>query len=262
VRDVYRYGTEVNSHDLMKVLAIATMVVDHVGVHFTDENVWLRVVGRMAAPLFFFLVGYSGSYRFKPKLLYYWLVLVVVIYVTRAGESTVDRILPLNILLSFALIKLLLNRFDATRLTSEGLIIVLSTMMVFSLPTYLLIEYGTLGLCYAIGARLLSKRRKFAKLWISATVGVHFVFELTFLLILNEKVSTQLLPFAIPLLALVFAVNLIIFLNYNFRAFKIGPKYLRTLLIYVSRYSLEVYVFHLSAFMIVHYVWHPTILLW
>ena len=109
---------------------------------------------------------------------------------------------------------------------------------------------------------MLSKGRKFAKLWISATVGVSFVFELTFLLILNEKVSTQLLPFAILLLVLLFLANLFIFLNYNSRVFKVRPKYLRTLIIYVSRYSLEVYVFHLSAFMIVHYVWHPTISLW
>lgn len=254
MKDVYRYGTEVNSHDLLKISAISTMVIDHIGRFFLNNSVWWRVVGRMAAPQFFFLVGYTGSYRFKREILFYGLALWVVNYLTNTSASIIEHIIPINILIGFTLIKALLNRFDPAKLPTEFVILLLAILMFFSLPTYIVIEYGTLGLCYAIGARLLRQRHGFRLFWISATVLVHFFFELVVLLILDIEVSTRLLPFAIGFLAVVFATNLIIFLNYDFRVFKVGQKYIRTLAIYISRYSLQIYFFHLSAFMIVYYV--------
>lgn len=254
MKDIYRYGTDLNSHDLLKISAISTMVIDHIGRFFLNNSVWWRVAGRMAAPQFFFLVGYTGSYRFKREILFYGLALWVVNYLTNPSMSIIEHIIPINILIGFALIKALLNRFDPAKLPTEFVILLLAILMFFSLPTYILIEYGTLGLCYAIGARLLRQRHGFRLFWISATVLVHFFFELVFLLILNVDVSTRLLPFTIGLLTVVFATNLIIFLRYDFRIFKVGQKYIRTLAIYISRYSLQIYFFHLSAFMIVHYI--------
>ncbi|GEM_PF-1048072 len=256
-RDVYRYGAEVNSHDLVKVLAISTMVIDHIGRFFLDNNVWFRVVGRMAAPLFFFLVGYSGSYRFKSHILLYGFALSMINYLTTPSFTIyqhIQGIVPLNILVSFTLIKALLSKFTPAKLPTEFLIVLLSILMFFSLPTYFLIEYGTLGLCYAIGARLLNQGHRFRYVWICVTVGVHFCYEAVMLLVLNAGVSTRLIPLAAGLLAVVFLANLVIFLNYNLRIFKINQRYLRTLALYVSRYSLEVYFFHLSAFMIISYI--------
>ena len=83
---------------------------------------------------------------------------------------------------------------------------------------------------------------------------VHFFFEMVLLLIDNPDVSMSLLPLAIPLLVAVFAVNLVLFLNYKFRVFTIQQRYVRTLAIYVSRYSLQIYFFHLTTFMILHYI--------
>jgi len=254
MKDIYRYGADLNSHDLLKISAISTMVVDHIGRYFLNNSVWWRVVGRMAAPQFFFLVGYSGSYRFKREILVYGLALFAVNCLTNTGTGIIDHIIPINILISFTLIKALLDRFDPAKLPTEFLILLLAILIFFSLPTYILIEYGTLGLCYAIGARLLRQRHGFRYFWLCATAGVHFFFELVFLLILNIDVSTWLLPFTAGFLFVVFAINLIIFLKYDFRVFKVGQTFVRTLAIYISRYSLQIYFFHLSAFMIVHYI--------
>jgi len=254
MKDIYRYGTEVNSHDLLKISAISTMVIDHIGRFLLNNSVWWRIVGRMAAPQFFFLVGYSGSYRFKREILVYGLALLVVNYLTNPSIGIIEQILPINILIGFTLIKAVLNRFDPAKLPTEALVFLLAILMFFSLPTYIVIEYGTLGLCYAIGARLLRQRHGFRRFWICTTVAVHFFFELILLLILNIEVSTRLLPFTVGFLVVVFATNLIIFLNYDFRVFKVGQKYIRTLAIYVSRYSLQIYFFHLSAFMIIYYI--------
>ncbi len=235
------------------------MVIDHIGKFFLANNVWLRVVGRMAAPQFFFLVGYSESYRFKRSILLYGLALCIVNYLVNPSMGILEHILPINILISFTLIKALLNKYDPIGLSSGALIFLLAVLMFLSLPTYLFIEYGTLGLCYAIGARLLRQRHSLHRFWMCATVFIHFFFESTFLLVLNADVSVQSLPFTAGLLVVVFLANLIVFINYDFRLFKIQQKYIRTLAIYISRYSLEIYFFHLSAFMIVSYIWNPAV---
>ena len=252
IRSIYRYGTVVNSHDLLKVLAITAMVVDHAGRFFVDENVWMRLVGRMAAPLFFFLVGYSGSYRFKSQILLLGVALAAISFLT-STENGVSRILPLNILLTFVLIKLILDRWDPAAQSSDFLVTILVILMVVSIPTYVfVVEYGSLGLCSAIGARLLSQRHPLARLWICVTVGVHFLFEMVAILIWNPAAPTSVLPYAIPFLAAIFGANLAIFLNYRFRTFNIKCPWIRMPVIYVSRYSLQIYFFHLAAFMIIY----------
>ena len=40
----------------LKLLAAATMVIDHVGVVFYPDNDWLRIVGRISFPLFVWLL--------------------------------------------------------------------------------------------------------------------------------------------------------------------------------------------------------------
>jgi hypothetical protein len=59
----------------------------------------------------------------------------------------------------------------------------------------------------------------------------------------------------LAVMALLFIGNLILFTNYRFRVFEVRWQWLKTLGIYVSRYSLEIYFFHLSAFMIIHKLW-------
>lgn len=259
MKDVYRYGSEVNSHDLLKISAIFTMVVDHIGRFYLANNIWFRIIGRMAAPQFFFLVGYSGAYRFKRDILLYGVAISVIHYLSSTSTGIFEQTLPLNILISFTIIKALLDKYDPIGLSSGALIILLAILMFLSLPTYLFIEYGTLGLCYAIGARLLRQRYSLRRFWIFATVVVHFFFEFVFMLVLNTDVSVTSLPLTAGLLVLVFLANLIVFLNYNFRIFKIQQKYVRTVAMYVSRYSLEIYFFHLSAFMIASYIWNPVL---
>merc|ERR1712096_257476 len=60
----------INFYDLAKVYAVITMIIDHYGyfglpgISYTMAR-WTRVIGRTSAPLFFFLTGYSGSFRFR-----------------------------------------------------------------------------------------------------------------------------------------------------------------------------------------------------
>ena len=64
-----RYGKQVNSHDLLKVLGTLLMVIDHVGMYLYPEQIYLRIIGRGAAPLFFFATGSGKQHNFKSNIL-------------------------------------------------------------------------------------------------------------------------------------------------------------------------------------------------
>jgi uncharacterized membrane protein len=57
-----------NLYDYLKILALVTMIIDHVGYFLYPDMIRLRVVGRVAFPLFLMLVGYNLSYRQRRSL--------------------------------------------------------------------------------------------------------------------------------------------------------------------------------------------------
>ena len=89
-RGIYRYGPQINSHDLVKMLAILTMVIDHAGRYFMYDNIWMRVIGRTAAPLFFYLVGYSGAYKFKYQILALGIALCLIKFFVSNNPSLIS----------------------------------------------------------------------------------------------------------------------------------------------------------------------------
>lgn len=46
----------------IKLIAIITMVIDHIGLFFFPDLIWFRVVGRLAFPLFAWLIA-NGAYH-------------------------------------------------------------------------------------------------------------------------------------------------------------------------------------------------------
>lgn len=251
-RGIYRYGAQINSHDLIKTLAILTMVVDNVGVSFMDDNLWMQVVGRMAAPLFFYLVGYSGSYRFKNQILSLGIALWLIQFLVSDNSNIWERIMPINILISFVLTKAILNRFDPVKMRTSSLIILLAILLLVSLPTCIIVEYGSLGLCIAIGARLVNKRHPFGKTWIIIATTAHFLLQTNFLVLGRPDVPMQIILLSILLLAAILSVTLLIFAKYELRVFTVNPVWLRNMTIFISRYSLQIYFFHLAAFTMIH----------
>ncbi|OGN96097.1 MAG: hypothetical protein A2Z77_09250 [Chloroflexi bacterium RBG_13_51_36] len=251
-KGIYRYGRQINSHDLVKILAILTMIIDNVGLFLMYDNIWMRVIGRMAAPLFFYLVGYSGSYKFKYQILALGIGLCLIKLFVSDNPSLIGNILPLDILINFVLIKAILNRFDPARLRTGYLILILAVLVLIGEQTRAYIEYGSLGLGIAIGSRLIHERHPFGKPWIIIATTAHYLIQGNSLLLSRPEVSMQVMLLAIALLALVFVLSLLLFLKYDLRTFTVSSAPLRTIAIYVSRYSLQIYFFHLAAFQIIH----------
>jgi hypothetical protein len=251
-RGVYRYGSQINSHDLVKILAILTMIIDNVGLFLMYDNIWMRVIGRMAAPLFFYLVGYSGSYKFKYQILALGIALSLIKFFVSDDPSVIERIFPLNILVNFVLIKAILNRFDPAKMRSGSLILVLAVLVLASEEASMYIQYGSFGLSIAIGARLINKRHPFSKPWLIISTTAYFLLQLDSFLFVWPGMPMQVILTVILAFALIFALSLLLFFRYELRTFTVKSTWLRTIGIYVSRYSLQIYFFHLAAFQIIH----------
>lgn len=97
----------VSTLDVLKFVAVALMIVDHVGLYFGDSN-WLRVLGRPAAIIFGFLIGFSGSTRVPPA----WIGLGLGLSLLEGWlfPQKLDR--AMDILISLALTRIAMPFFE------------------------------------------------------------------------------------------------------------------------------------------------------
>lgn len=228
---LYRYGDKINSHDLIKVLATFTMFIDHIGLYLEGNNTWWRIIGRTAAPLFFFLVGYVNKYRFRFDLVIYGLLLTGITFL-------LEHSFYLNILISFALIKWLLDRIEITSLSTFNIILIFLILSVMNKIASPFLEYGTLGILFASSGKLMAENDARSPYYLIATVIIYFIYEtinFNFLSSLNYLYS-----FLVVCLFLY-----LIMLFYRFKYWNIW-KYFKLPILFISRYSLQIYFIHLA----------------
>ena len=156
-----------NLYDILKVLALVCMIIDHIGYFLYPEVIWLRRVGRIAFPIFLFLVWYNHSYRRRRSLWMWWILVQVVL---RVG---VERwwgtyglykwLVRINILLAIALTRIFLQAVRNVPSWVLGLFLISILLLPYS---YELIEYGTMNIIWAcIGYRVrgISERRVYSR---------------------------------------------------------------------------------------------------
>lgn len=150
-----KYGA-FNRWDALKVLALFLMIIDHVGVFYFPENDYFRALGRGAAPIFLFLVGFAPSNRVSVALI------LTAIAVAAANVAVGGDIMPLNILFTIILYRLWLRYVHpkdkdepvqrwkfwpmVLRRPLEWVIII----TFFFLPTSLVIEGGGFMMLFAL----------------------------------------------------------------------------------------------------------------
>ena len=91
----------VDNADWLKTSAIILVAVGHLGYFFIEDADWWSVFGRMAAPVFFFLMGYARS-RTVPLR---WIWLGIILTLLDSWNTDWTWVAP-NILLSLALIRI------------------------------------------------------------------------------------------------------------------------------------------------------------
>ena len=137
----------VDNTDWLKTAAIILVTVDHIGYFFIDQDEWWSVVGRLAAPIFFFLIGYSQT-RAVPLL---WIGLGVILTLLDSSNHNWTWVAP-NILLSFALIRLGRPYAQGFVQRHRWLAFAVLTCMLLALllPAAKMVDYGAEGWLWAL----------------------------------------------------------------------------------------------------------------
>ena len=145
--DLMRIKPGVDNFDWLKTFAIIMVVVDHTGYFFIDDAAWWSVFGRLAAPVFFFLLGYARS-RTIPL---HWVWLGVVLTLLDSWNNDWEWVAP-NILFSLALIRMsrpsilgLLQRYGWVAF----LVLVLGLLALLPI-TGDMVDYGSEGWLWAL----------------------------------------------------------------------------------------------------------------
>ena len=137
----------VDNTDWLKTAAIVLVSVDHIGHFFMENDRWWSVFGRLAAPTFFFLMGYAQT-RTVPL---HWIWLGVILTLLHSWNANWTWVAP-NILLSLALIRIarpyvqiLLQRYGWVAF------VLIVAALVAALPVAAnIVDYGSAGWLWAL----------------------------------------------------------------------------------------------------------------
>lgn len=134
-----------NIYDYLKVIALISMIIDHIGFFFFPEYEILRVIGRLAFPLFLFLVGYNWSFRRRNSLRIY--AIIIQFFIWSSYYLWYSSVYYLNILFVIGLVRFILSIVkDSTPILLFLFFIGLSCVSY----TTDYADYGTLSLSFAI----------------------------------------------------------------------------------------------------------------
>jgi len=253
-----------NLYDRLKVIAILTMIVDHLGYVFfpvtldwSPENLWLRLVGRIAFPIFLFLVGFNGNYKRRRDL--FWFAIAIQIPIVVASVWFHFGWLTLNILRGILIGRVVLGLVNWVNWATKPSLLSFTKFIIFTIGLFLIhpwlmqvVDYGSFVILFPLGGVLmrLGGQKRFLSLlyliicftWLRFFSWYVFWFDVLQLFILGG--------FFILLLCIFFV------LWQGNRYLPIGKK-IDACILFVSKNALLVYVFHLLILR-----WVKIILLW
>ena len=98
----------------LKIIAAITMFIDHFGLMMYPDNMALRAIGRLAMPLFAFMIAESARYT-RNKIKHFALMfglgaICQIVYRIAMGEESLSLF---NILIAFSLSTLILYALEA-----------------------------------------------------------------------------------------------------------------------------------------------------
>ena len=75
MKKLVKYTNRPNLYDYLKVIALIAMIIDHLWYYLFPEYNFLRVIWRIAFPIFLFLVWFSWSYSRRRDIPILWIIL-------------------------------------------------------------------------------------------------------------------------------------------------------------------------------------------
>lgn len=144
----------------LKIIAAVAMVCDHAGIMIFPQFPILRIIGRLAYPIFAFMIAEGCKYtRSKPR--YFGMVFLLAI-LCQTVYYFVDGTLYLSILFTFSLSILAiytLQNFKAKKNALSGAVFVLTVASVYLLNQIFVIDYGFWGCMVPVFAAVFQNTR-------------------------------------------------------------------------------------------------------
>lgn len=96
--------------NMLKIIALITMTIDHVGYFLYPTEQWLRIIGRIAFPIFAFLIAEGCRYTRNKKK--YFITMLIFAVVCQVAMSIATGSLTMNIFVTFIFSQLMIFAFD------------------------------------------------------------------------------------------------------------------------------------------------------
>lgn len=235
--------SNLTSYDFLKFVALIFMLCDHVGAFFIPDEPWLRAIGRLSFPIFFFLAGYASDSKIKTDIIWGAMILIV------GGAILGSYSFPLNALVSYILVKMFI-RVSAEKTFSgwEPLLYMVAALMFLIWPTNQLFEYGSFAILLGMmGYAVRHSDKIHIKRWMKILLFTVSILSMSIGQIIFHRFDMVKGIFCIG------GFSIMGYILYHFRYIEY-PKLTNMLTAPVSkiiqfggRYTLELYVFHLLA---------------
>lgn len=125
----------------MQLLAMLTMLIDHIGlIFFPDEGIW-RIIGRIAFPLYAY--GIVEGYRHTSNLRKYLLRLFILMILSQVPYMLALQTARINVIGTLLLSVLALIALDRLKKNSIKILVILLCVVAME---FIPIDYGSYGL--------------------------------------------------------------------------------------------------------------------
>ena len=141
------------SGNMLKIIAAICMTIDHMGVILFPDVMLLRIIGRLAFPIFAFLIA-EGCRHTKNKVRYFFVMaLFAIVFQVFYTLFTADMYLNIFFTLSFAILIIYSLQFFSDAIKSKNVpktifsaaSVILIIACVYITGRYFLIDYGFWG---------------------------------------------------------------------------------------------------------------------
>lgn len=213
-----------NYQDLLKCFAILMMIIDHLGLYIFLENNTLRLIGRLAMPIFGFFAGYNFKGTPKLKILILGIILYIITTLLFKNFTT------LNILISIFLGQCYIYSYSAQLVNIKHNYLKIFILLLLSLVTTPLFDYGTLVIAVMVLGYIVNNSPKDLKVAVLLSV----IFAMLTSMVLFDFSNWQ-----------VIVLVLFIILEYLIMTIKNFNDKIYLNINIISRNSLYIYLVHL-----------------
>jgi hypothetical protein len=213
------------------------MIFDHIGSNFLQDQETLRQIGRAAAPIFFFFIGFSNSKRTDYSLPLLGAAIVIIDFILFGKYSA-------NILISLFIFRLFNRIFEDEDFNIKASAIFAVAFLTFlTFPSMHIFEYSTIGVLPYLLGHLIRLNRPNKNFFILALGGLYYIS----LFILSGMMDDKLF------LSSYIITTFILMGTISDKTYSAKPGIVDKSIYLLGKYALQIYFVHVIIFKLIQF---------